>query len=117
MMPGAVERHGPVPGYRTGSPRNGLPESLGRGYRFKKQPDWDPFNGVHRDSSVVTAEPRQVAPARLRSRAEKLAEYSEARDAGFTVAEASAYAGVATSTGEKYESGYRAAREQAGGAP
>jgi hypothetical protein len=109
MMPGAGDRHGPVPGYRVmGSPRNGLPE-VG-GYRFRKQEDWDPYKGNHLDPSVVRPEGRQLPPSRARSRAEKFAEYCEARDVMFTLAEAAELVGIAVATAEKYECAWRAAR-------
>jgi hypothetical protein len=75
-----------------------MPETLGSGYRFKGMPDWNPAGGVHLDASVVKEEPRQAPEAAARSRAEKLADYTEARDEGFTLAEAAELVGIAEST-------------------
>jgi hypothetical protein len=118
VTPGTGQHHGPVPGYRMGSPRNGMPETLGGGYRFRGVENWDPYQGNHLDPSVVKEdkepedepEKRQAPEARGRSRAEKLAEFCEARDAGFSVEDAAEYAGIALNTGRKYETERRAAR-------
>jgi hypothetical protein len=121
MIPGNGQQHGPIPGYRpVGSARNGLPEGTSRGYRRLGDPNWDPWNGSHHDPSVVSKAPRRpVPPSAARSRSVKLSEYCGYRDEGWTMAEAAELTGIAESTAEKYERGYRAAKAAAspGGAP
>lgn len=121
MMPGAAERHGPVPGYRPeGSSRNGL--SLeGKPYRFKGQADWDPWNGVHRNPAEVLATDGTVTEkfaernaAQVERKAERIAKFQQIReeDPTLTLGEIAARMRLSYKTVQGYASELR----KAGGA-